>query len=71
MQDLVYSELMGSVTFEMLEDKLVLLIQDNAVFMVTTKENAKNYNEEFYPVIAEGIEAYNIELRDGKLVSNS
>jgi hypothetical protein len=53
----------------MLEDKLVLLISDNAMFMVTTKENSKKYDEEFYPVTAEGIEGYNIEFRDGVLVS--
>jgi hypothetical protein len=56
MKNLVYSELMGSVTFEMLEDKLVLLIQDNSVFLFTTEENSEKYNEEFCPVIAEGID---------------
>jgi hypothetical protein len=67
MQDLVYSELMGSVTFEMLEDKLVLNIWDNAMFIVTTEENARNYDLEFHPVTAEGIDAYNIVYKEGRV----
>ena len=67
MQNLVYAEC--SVTFEMLEDKMVLIISDTGIFMVTTEENSKKYNEEFYPVDAEGMEAYKIEFKDGILVS--
>lgn len=67
MQNLVYAEV--SVTFQMLEDKLVVIISDTGVFMVTTEENSKNYNEEFYPVDAEGMEAYGIRFESGMLVS--
>lgn len=65
MEKLVYAELMGSVTFEMLLDKQLLIISDNAIFIVSTPENAVNYpNEEFYPVDGEAMKAYEIEMRD-------
>jgi hypothetical protein len=66
MQNLVYAEC--SVTFQMLEDKLVVIISDTGVFMVTTEENSKHYDEEFYPVNAEGIEAYGIRF-DGVVMT--
>lgn len=68
MQNLVYAEV--SLTFQMLEDKQVVIISDTGVFMVTTEENSKNYNEEFYPVDAEGREAYGIRFENDALVSN-
>ncbi len=43
MQNLVYAEV--SVTFQMLEDKQVVIISDTGVFMITTEENSKNYDE--------------------------
>ncbi|MFT6922039.1 MAG: hypothetical protein ACJA1C_001037 [Crocinitomicaceae bacterium] len=36
-----------------------------------TKENSEKYNEEFYAVIAEGIDGYNIQWKGGGLVSDS
>jgi len=52
----------NSVTMKMLADKLVVIISDNAMFLVSTEENSKRYDEEFYPVTKEGREAYNIEF---------
>lgn len=57
---LVYAEVMNGITFSMLEDPQVVIISDNSVFIVTTKENSKNYDEVFYPVDEEGIEAYDL-----------
>jgi hypothetical protein len=57
---LVYAEI-DFVTPAMREDSLVHIISDNAVFLVTTEENSKQYNEEFYPVSAEAMEAYEIK----------
>lgn len=71
MRNFVYAELMDSVTMEMLEDKLVAIISDNALFLVTTKENCQNYQEDFYPVDSEGRKAYGIEFKNGCLVSES
>lgn len=62
---LVYAEV--SITFQMLEDKLVVIISDTGVFMVTTEENSEKYNEEFYSVSAEGVVAYGIRLINNKL----
>jgi hypothetical protein len=66
MEKLVYAEC--SVTFQMLEDKLVLIISDTGIFMVTTEKNSKHYNEEFYPIGAEAMEAYGIRFEDKRLV---
>ncbi len=63
---LVYAEVMNGVTLDMLGDPLVVIISDTGVFMVTTQENSVKYNEEFYPVTEEGIEAYQIRIdKDG------
>lgn len=61
---LVYAEVMNGITFTMLEDPKVVIISDTGIFMVTTEENSKKYNEEFYPVCAEAMEAYGIEIND-------
>jgi len=61
MTNLMYAEV--SVTEEMRADKLVAIIGDTGVFLVTTKENSKKYpNEEFFNVTDEGYEAYKEEL---------
>ena len=39
-----------------------VIVSDTGIFMVTTVENSKNYDEEFYPVGAEAMEAYGIVL---------
>lgn len=70
MEKLVFAELSGSVTFQMLEDKMVLIIADNGLFMVTTKENALNYNENFFPVDTEARKTYKIDVREGRVVSD-
>lgn len=46
-------------------------MSDNVIFIVSTPENAVNYpNEKFYPVDEEAIKAYEIEVRDGRIVSD-
>ena len=68
---LVYAEVMSGITLEMLGDPLVAIISDTGVFIVTTEENSKNYNEDFYPVGAEGRKAYNIQYREGRVSSKT
>ena len=68
---LVYAEVMNGISFSMLEDKLVQIISDTGVFMVTTLENSKKYALEFYPVDVAGKEAYGLRIENGKLISDS
>lgn len=71
MGNLVYAELMGSVTFDMLLDKQLLIISDNAIFIVSTLDNAVNYpNEDFYPVDGEAMKAYEIRVEDRRIISD-
>lgn len=69
MENLVYAEC--SLTFDMLEDRLITIISDTGVFVVTTESNSKNYDELFYPVSKQAIVAYNIHFKNGCLVSES
>ncbi len=55
---------MNGITLSMLEDKEVVIIYDNGTFLVTTEENSKRYDEDFYPVGAEAIYADNLTLAD-------
>lgn len=48
----------------MLQGKKAVIIYGNGAFLVTTEENSHKYNEEFYTVCAEPIEAYHIKLPD-------
>lgn len=65
---LVYAEAINGITFMMLEDPMVAIISDGAVFIVTTKENSYRYYEnDFYPVDEDAQKAYNIRLEDGKV----
>ena len=64
---LVYAEVMNGVTLDMLGDPLVAIISDTGVFMVTTEENSKKYDEDFYPVSAEAREAYGIRMENGRV----
>lgn len=59
---LVYAEIIDFITDEMREDPLVQIISDNAVFLVTTEENSKQYPLDFYPVSVEVMEAYDLLL---------
>ena len=68
MENLVYAEC--SVTFDMLEDKMVAIISDTGIFIVTTMENSKKYDEEFYAVDTEGMKAYNIRLENGRVLAD-
>ncbi|MNK09779.1 hypothetical protein D3C87_277550 [compost metagenome] len=67
---LVYAEVMNGISFSMLEDKLVQIISDGAVFIVTTIENSRLYPLDFYPVDSEGREAYGLRIENGKLISD-
>ena len=60
---LVYAEVMSGITEAMRNDPLVAIISDTGVFMVTTAVNGLKYNEDFYPVCAEAIEAYYDDLQ--------
>ena len=71
MKALVYAELGRSLSFDMMEDKDLLIINDNAVFIITTQEHALNYpDEEFFPVCAEAIKDYGIREENGRIVSD-
>lgn len=59
---LVYAEIMNGITLDMIGDKLVAIISDTGLFMVTTKENSLKYNEDFYPVGAEARKEYKLEV---------
>ena len=63
----VYAELKGGISLSMLEDPLVAILSEGTVFMVTTLENSRKYDEEFYPVDAEAMKAYNITCREGRV----
>lgn len=66
---LVYAEVMNGVNLDVISDPLVVVISDTGVFMVTTEGNSKTYEEEFYPVSAEGIEAYKVRIENGVMVA--
>lgn len=48
MEKLVFAQLSGCVTFEMLEDRNLTIVQNNGVYIITTEENSKRYSEEFH-----------------------
>jgi len=59
-QKFVYAEVMNGITDEMRKDSLVAIISDGSVFIITTEENSKKYdNEEFFPTEEETIMEYN------------
>ncbi|MEZ4936511.1 MAG: hypothetical protein R2799_02850 [Crocinitomicaceae bacterium] len=43
MEKLVFAELIGGVSFQMLEDKKVVTVSEGAFFLVTTEEHSKEY----------------------------
>lgn len=65
MEKLVYAEVMNGISFEMMEDPLVVIISDTGVFIVTTEKNSRKYDEEFYPVCDEAIKDYGIRFENG------
>lgn len=71
MQNLVYAELTHSLTFEMMEDKELLIINDNGIFIITRESHADTYPElEFEEVCQEAIRDYGISEINGRLVSD-
>lgn len=71
MQNLVYAELTHSLTFEMMEDKELLIINDNGIFIITRESHAHTYPElEFEEVCQEAIWDYGISEVNGRLVSD-
>lgn len=71
MQNLVYAELTHSLTFEMMEDKELLIIKDNGIFIITRESHADTYPElEFEEVCQEAIRDYGISEINGRLVSD-
>ncbi len=72
MKNLVYAELMGSVTMEMMIDRRLLILSDNGIFIITFEDNAVNYpNETFCDVCEEAISDYEIEIKNGRIISNA
>ena len=72
MENLVYAELRGSVTMEMMMDRRLLILSDNAIFIITFEDNAVNYpNETFCDVCEEAIRDYEIEIKNGRIFSNA
>lgn len=61
---LVYAEVMDGITIEMMADPLVRIISDTGVFIVTTIENSKRYQMDFYPLSAEVMEAYGLRINN-------
>ncbi len=66
---LVYTEILDFITSTMREDPLVQIVSETGVFIVTTAENSKQYPLDFYPVDADGKEAYGLRMENGKLIS--
>ena len=72
MENLVYAELRGSVTMEMMMDRRLLILSDNSIFIITFEDNAVNYpNEIFCDVCDEAIRDYEIEVKNGRIISNA
>ena len=71
MENLVYAELMGRLTMEMMMDRRLLILSDNAIFIITFEDNAVNYpNETFCDVCEEAIRDYQLSIESGKIVSD-
>ncbi|MEZ4936527.1 MAG: hypothetical protein R2799_02935 [Crocinitomicaceae bacterium] len=62
MKKLVFAELVEGVSFQMMEDRNVVIVSDGAFFLVTTEEHSKEYPElKFDHVPSEAIEQYGLE----------
>jgi hypothetical protein len=72
MENLVYAELMGRLTMEMMMDNRLLILGDTGLFIITFEDNAVNYpNETFYEVCEEAIRDYEIVVKNGRIISNA
>ncbi len=61
MSKLVFAELVEGVSFEMMEDKKVVIVSDGAMFLVTTEEHSKEYPELVFEVVPnEAIQQYRL-----------
>ena len=69
MENLVCAELVNGLSLEMLQDKMVLVLNDGGLFVITTVENSEHYTETFYPLDSEVQNLFNIVVENGKVVS--
>lgn len=61
MKKLVFAELVGGVSFQMMEDKQVQIVSDGSIFLVTTEEHSMEYPElNFEDVPDEAIVQYGL-----------
>lgn len=58
MENLVCAELSNGISSDMFQDKMVTIINDGALFVVTTEKNATKYREDFYPMDADTMKMY-------------
>ncbi len=62
MSKLVFAELINGVSFQMLEDRKVVIVSDGAFFLVTTEEHSMEYPElDFEVVPDEAIVLYDLK----------
>ncbi len=71
MKRLVYAEFKGTMTFDIMMDKNILIISDGSVFFITTEEHAVNYPDEEFDLISDyALREYGIRWLDGRLISD-
>jgi hypothetical protein len=71
MKRLVFAEFQGTLTFDMMMDKDILILSDGSVFLITTEEHALKYPEEEFDEISEYAKnEYGIRWLDGRLISD-
>ncbi len=62
MKKLVFAELVEGVSFQMMEDRKVVIVSDGAFFLVTTEEHSKEYPEPDFDVVPDcAIEQYGLQ----------
>lgn len=62
MKKLVFAELVEGVSFQMMEDRNVVIVSDGSFFLVTTREHSDTYPElKFDPVPQTAIQQYELE----------
>lgn len=60
----MYAELVNGITFDMLNDSKVRIIRDTGLFLVTRKNNTKNYPRlEFEEACESSLIAYKDQLK--------
>ncbi len=69
MRNLMFAELVDGVTFDMLEDRLVYIVGDTGIFLITTPEHTITYPElEFEEVDEDSYNQYELDQFVNRLV---